>query len=413
MFFPFNLYQFFNDPKDYLLQLQIKHGDPFPLAFPGATTIWLTGKPELAKAIFTAPSDSFKASEKNPVGALLGPEGLIMQSGKDHLKSRKEFTPYFSKSNLSPMSESIIDAFNELINPLEVAGKLDLQKISLDLSLKIILKFLFPHLNSEELKKAELETQKFLASYSASLLFIPQWVPGTWNIFNENKGDLDELFYNHFLVGTKEAIHNPLSALVDKSKDYVLDQMRTMIVAGHETSATSLCWSLHFIYKDQYLLNRLREELQDCTINNILQNSFLEAVVNESMRIHPPVPFITRKIINRPFFLGDKKFQIDDEIGVCLSLLHRESLVWENAQAFIPERFLTKKYSPYEFAPFGGGARRCIGAEFSHLELKILIAQFIKTLNGELKDINDPRSRVMQITIGPKSAVDLFYKKIN
>ena len=99
MIFPLNLYTFLNHPKHYLSDLQKKYGDPFPLSFPGVPTIWLTGQSELARAIFTAPVDSFMASENNPVGALLGPSGLIMQSGGAHLEMRKEFTPHFSNSS--------------------------------------------------------------------------------------------------------------------------------------------------------------------------------------------------------------------------------------------------------------------------------------------------------------------------
>jgi cytochrome P450 len=418
MIFPFNIYNFLRSPEDYLLDLQKKHGDPFPLSFPGATTIWLTGNSDLAKIIFTAPADSFKTSDKNPVGPLLGKDGLIMQSGSTHLSTRKEFIPWFSKKSLLPFSTNIVDAFFEIHQNYERSGVFYIQELALKSTLKIILKFLFPHLIPNEMQEAERLTEVFLKSYSASFLFIPAWVPGTWNNFNQKKNELDDKFYEFFLSGIALGISSPLSALEGSSKSQVLDHIRTFIVAGHETSATSLSWALYYIHKDLYIRNRLQEELSIFVNNSnqdfvdiILSNQYLDSIVQESLRIRPPVPFITRKIINRDFNFGEKKLMIDEELGVCISLLHRQADTWSNSSEFKPDRFLDRKYSPYEFAPFGGGTRKCIGAELAVLELKILIGFMIKFFQAELLNTSIPRPEVMQITIGPKKPIALSFTK--
>lgn len=418
MIFPFNIYTFLTSPEDYLLDLQTKHGDPFPLSFPGAPTIWLTGNSDLAKVVFTAPADSFKTSDKNPVGPLLGKDGLIMQSGSTHLSLRKEFIPNFSKKSLSPFSENIVDTFFEIHQNHGHSGVLFIQEFALNSALKIILKFLFPHLIQSEMEEAEKLTGNFLKSYSASFLFIPNWVPGTWKTFNQKKNELDNRFYEFFLSGVALGINGPLSSLEGSSKSQVLDHIRTFIVAGHETSATSLSWALYYIHQDLYIRNRLQEELtifenrsKNDFLEILLSNQFLDSIVQESLRIRPPVPFVTRKIINRAFIFGDQKLNIDDELGVCISLLHRQPETWPNPSEFKPDRFLDRKYSPYEFAPFGGGTRKCIGAELAVLELKILIGFYIKYYQSELIGTNIPRPEVMQITIGPKRPIGLSFTK--
>jgi cytochrome P450 len=187
-------------------------------------------------------------------------------------------------------------------------------------------------------------------------------------------------------------------------------------VAGHETSATSLTWALFYIHHDPFLKNRLREELQvyseEFSIDKVIHNDFLDRVVNEALRIHPPVPFVTRKIVNRDFEMGGKVFKVGEEIGICLSLLHQQENIWKDYSVFNPERFKERKYTPYEFAPFGGGTRKCIGAELSILELKIIIAYFLKSFEGQLKKRERPLEEVMQITVGPKKMIGLNYKKI-
>lgn len=416
MIFPLNIYRFLTTPKDYLLDLQKKHGDPFPLSFPGAPTIWLTGQSELVKSIFTAPVDSFKASEKNPVGPLLGTEGLIMQSGSDHLDLRKEFMPYFSKKRVQSFTGPIQEIFWDMHSSYKNEGVLHLQEFSLNAALKIILKFLFPKQSPDELKDAEKMTVEFLKSYSASFLFIPHWIPGTWNLFDQRKSELDNRFYDFYLAGVEANSEGPLSELKGLTKPEIFSHLRTFIVAGHETSATSLTWALYYIHKDPFIKNRLREELKVNNetefIENIFQNKYLDSLVSESLRIRPPVPFVTRKIINRDFILGQKSYEVGQEIGVCISLLHQDKQTWERADDFIPERFLDKKYSPYEYAPFGGGTRRCLGAELAILEMKILISLFVKYFDCNLMDSSLPEPEVMQITIGPKRPIYLRYKKV-
>lgn len=420
MIFPFNIYQFLKSPEDYLLTLKEKFGDPFPLSFPGTPDIWLTSDPALAKIIFTAPPDSFKTSDKNPVGPLLGPSGLIMQSWPLHLGQRKEFSPYFSKNSLIPFSSAIMNSFFDLYDDLNNQGELIVQEFSLKSSLKIILKFLFPHLTPNEYQEAEKLTEDFLKSYSASYLFVPTWIPGTWKKFNQSKNELDHRFYEFFSSGRDFLENKLLRSFADFKKEEVLDHIRTFIVAGHETSATSLSWALYHIHNDPYVMNRLQEELifspdisKEKFLENILENKFLESIVLESLRIQPPVPFITRKIINRNFSLGDRSLAIGQELGVCISLLHRDSSVWQDAAQFRPDRFVENKYSCYEYAPFGGGTRKCIGAELALLELKILIGLFVKHFHSELIGINQPKPEVMQITIGPKKPIKLLYRKIH
>jgi cytochrome P450 len=415
---PFNIYNFLSNPYKYLLGLQKKYHDPFPLSFPGVPKIWLTANPEFAKSIFQAPLDSFKASENNPVAPLLGHSGLIMMSGSPHLGQRKEFTPHFSKKNLLPIASSIQRIFLKNFEQQKNLDQISLQKFALQNTLQIILTFLFPNLSPSELLEAEGLTEKFLSSYSPSFLFIPQWVPGTWSQFNQKKVILDDRFYDFFLKTIQTNNEGFLAKLQGQSKDEILDHIRTFIVAGHETSATSLVWALFYIHQDRDLKTKLVSELKikdklSSTefLENLLQNQYLEAVVNETLRIRPPVPFVTRKIINRVFKLGEHEFNQDEEIGVCIALLHRDTSVWHDPEDFIPERFIDKKYLPHEYAPFGGGTRKCIGAELALLELKILIAHFLLGYESELLEAPEPISNVLQITIGPKRPILVKFQK--
>ncbi|MDO9183427.1 MAG: cytochrome P450, partial [Bacteriovorax sp.] len=145
----------------------------------------------------------------------------------------------------------------------------------------------------------------------------------------------------------------------------------------------------------------------------ILSNSFLESIVQETFRIKPPVPFINRKVINRKFLFGTKELSIDDELGVCILLLNQQADVWSRPFDFMADRFLERKFSPFEFAPFGGGARKCIGSELATMELKMLIGLCLSCLNLDLIEESSPSLKVMQITVGPKKPIYVTFKKKN
>lgn len=405
---PIGVYSFLKNPEKYLNNLSKKYGDPFPFSFPKAKTVWMTGDKELVKKIFTAPADSFIPSEHNPVGPLLGSDGLIMQGGATHLERRKLLTPFFSKKNLIPHEEDIKEIFNAKILKMPNDGTLIIQDLAFELTLKIILKFLFPNISDEQLEEKSHLTEKFLNSYSASFLAMPKWIPGTWQPFLKLKDKVDEEFFTLFTFNLENSHKNVLINLKDREKKEILDYIRTFIVAGHETSATSLSWTLYYILRDENLKKRIIEEIS----NNVEEKKVLEAAIFEALRIHPPVPFVTRKIVNRPFVLGDKEFEIEDEIGVCISLLHRDANVWENPSEFNADRFLNKNYGPFEYAPFGGGTRKCIGADFSIMEMKIIIECLFKSFDLHLEDNKKYHPEIRQITMGPKKPIKVIYKKL-
>lgn len=414
-----NIFRFLQNPIKFLTHL--KNTNPgnsaFPLSMPGVPTVWLIANSLDAKKIFTAPIDSFEASKKNPVAPLLGDHGLILQSGKEHLAQRKSFTPFFSKKQVQLFSKNISTIFLKNLESQKASGTLNIQNFSQDNTLKIIIHYLFKGLSEEELDKAETLTHKYLKSYSPSLLFIPKWIPGKWNVFRKAKNNFETYFYERFLYEISKNENSPLIALKEMPKEIILDQIKTMIVAGHETSATSLTWALYYIHQNNFIMNKLLNEelkihLEDSLfIEDLLANNYLQALVNETLRIQPPVPFITRKIINRDFELGNKSFSPGTEIGVCITLLHRDPLIWPNPESFDPERFINKDFSIYEFAPFGGGTRKCIGADLAILEIKILIGLFLKYYKSELIGKEIPVSKVLQITIGPKKEIYLKYSK--
>ncbi len=409
------------DPEHFQESMLKKWGDPFPLHLPGFPPIWLTQDVEKVKKIFTAPTTSFIPSEHNPVAPLLGNNGLIMLGGRDHVQSRKDLSPNFMGQQLKMMGPSIVNVFYEICEEQNIGdGEIVLQDFAQAVTLRIILRLLFPHVDNEEMKKMETLTKTFLSSYTPSLLFTPKWLSKRWKKFEDSKRELDYMFFKNYITGLHSEVDGPIRTLAEKNLDteQVLDQLRTIVVAGHETTATSLVWTIYLIHQERYKTckKNLLEDVDSIPVENFLGSlnelTYLDAVINESLRLHPPVPFITRKVVDA-FSLGEKHLGKNEELGVSISLLHRSPLIWNDPLHFSPERFLEKRSSPHEFAPFGGSNRKCIGANLAINELKILTSLFMKEFDSILCSVNSIKPQVMQITIGPKESIIMKIKRRN
>lgn len=414
-----NFFRFMKDPESFQELMLKKWGDPFPLDLPGFPPIWLTQDAEKVKKIFTAPLTTFVPSEHNPVAPILGNTGLIMLGGHEHTESRRDLAPNFMGQQLKMMNTSIMDVFYEICDEQNInEGEIILQDFTQGVALRIILKTLFPHVNNYEMKKMEKLTKSFLNNYSPSLLFIPKWASRRWKKFIASKKELDYMFFKNYISGLYNNVGGPIRSIADKKLDteQILDQLRTLVVAGHETTATSLAWTIYLIHQEKYknckidLLKDVDSVTHEGFLDKMNELTYLDAVVNESLRLHPPVPFITRKVVDQ-FSMGERVYKKNEELGVSILLLHRSPKIWKDPLVFSPNRFLEKRLGPHEFAPFGGGNRKCIGAGLAINELKILTAMFMKEFDCALCTEKLIKPQVMQITIGLKESIVIKIKK--
>ncbi|MGW4244432.1 cytochrome P450, partial [Nocardia sp. NPDC004722] len=190
------------------------------------------------------------------------------------------------------------------------------------------------------------------------------------------------------------------------------EQLRTLLVAGHETTATTLVWALYRLHREPAALDRLLDELasagSDPDPATLMQLPYLDAVCQETLRLHPPVPIVLRRLTG-DFTLRDVPLVAGDTMGISVQLLHTDPAVWPRPRSFRPERFLERRYSPFEFAPFGGGHRRCVGATLADYELRIVLATVLTGVRLRLAPrfarFGAPLSVPHTITVGPRSAI--------
>jgi cytochrome P450 len=141
------------------------------------------------------------------------------------------------------------------------------------------------------------------------------------------------------------------------------DELITLLVAGHETTATGLAWAFERVVRVPGALERLAED----------DAAYADAVVQETLRLRPPIPIVARRVVGEPFTLGGESIPVGTMIAPCIYLVHRRADLYEDPYAFRPERFLERGPETYAWLPFGGGMRRCIGASFAVLEMSTVL----------------------------------------
>jgi cytochrome P450 len=178
------------------------------------------------------------------------------------------------------------------------------------------------------------------------------------------------------------------------------DELVTLLVAGHETTATGLAWAFELLLRNKPVLNRLRGALAEG------DDSYLDAVVKETLRLRPVVPGIGRVVRGEPFEVGGYVIPVGVEINPSIAAIHRRGDCYPQPTAFRPERFLGPDApDSYTWLPFGGSTRRCLGASFATFEMRVVIRRVIERAELEPVGRRPERSVRKGVTIVPRHRV--------
>jgi cytochrome P450 len=189
-------------------------------------------------------------------------------------------------------------------------------------------------------------------------------------------------------------------------EDELVDEMFTLLMAGHETTATALAWAFWHLTRHPEVVSRVRDEIARVTGGGPLepqqvgQLEYLDAVIKETMRLTPVITMVVRRV-HAPARVAGIDLPEGAEVGANIYLAHRRPDVWRDPDRFDPDRFLGTRPSPYTFFPFGGGVRRCIGAAFATYELKIVLAEVLSRVELGPAPRYRMRPRLRAVTIAP------------
>jgi cytochrome P450 len=345
--------------------------------------------------VFHSRAEFLQPPSPNPIAPMVGPRSIILADGQRHRGDRALLMPAFHGTRMRDYGQAIADAAHVEIATWRPGSAIDARSTARTITLRVILGVVLG-------PQADFDTylpvvRAFMDAYSGALMLVPAIRRpsagiGPWDRFVAARERLNALLREDIrraradlAAGTTRA--DVLSRLLpNASDDTVLDQVRTLLVAGHETTATSVVWALYHLHRDPDALAALRAELDqlpaDADPVATARLPFLDAVCRETLRLHPPVPIVLRRIRDDAppdaVRLRGVPMPPGSIMAVAVGLLHSDRAVWAHPRQFLPKRFLEHSYSAFEYAPFGGGHRRCVGSALAEYETRITVAAVIR-----------------------------------
>ena len=348
--------------------------------------------PELVKQVFRGKPDQLRAGEANAVlGPVVGEHSLLLLDGAQHLRERKLLLPPFHGERMRAYEEVMREAADSAIDSWPVGRPFPIMREMQSLTLDVILRAVFGVHEGPRLEELKRRIRTLIDPTSNRLMLVlfalsgGRFGAGVGDSFEQQRAAVDELIYEEIRnrrdapdLEEREDVFSMLLLARDEDGEAMTDrQLRdelvTLLVAGHETTATGLAWTFDLLMHNPPVLERLRASLAAG------DGAYLDAVIKEALRVKPVIAGVGRKVRERPFELGGYEIPVGVEINPSIAAIHRRADQYARPREFRPGRFLGEDApDTYTWLPFGGGIRRCIGASFALFEMNVVVRRVIE-----------------------------------
>ncbi|MBK9262947.1 MAG: cytochrome P450 [Polyangiaceae bacterium] len=416
----------FMPPRPLVKALAMKYGDTFRISIPEETATF-TGDPSVIRDIYTADSDAFDPRGVDVTAPIFGFTSLPVSTGARHKRDRKLLSPPFQSGAMKNYGSTMADITRSTFSALIPGQTFSLLEAAQSMALDVILRVVYGVEDEAEQQKTRATVLELIHSLSPFVLIFP-WLRrdfgglGPWARLVRAGKTLESLVVEQ--IRKKRASGHPgddiMSLLVrvrDEDGDALTDveiaeQLRAILFAGHETTAMSIAMLVDMLHRHPTHLERVLSEVHSLGPNGdaaeLASLPFLGAACHEALRMFPPVVDVGR-VIREPMTLGKYRFGRKEAIVPSPLLLHNREDLYPEPERFQPERFLSKKPSPFEFIVFGGGARRCLGAAFALFEMKVIVGTMLREYRFWPMAAKPVEQIRRGITLGPKGNVPMVF----
>jgi cytochrome P450 len=402
------------DPLAFFKDSHARYGDVVRFKF-GPYQYYLVNDPSVVKHVLVDNPKGYTKS-RNYVGLKIAlGDGLLTSEGDHWRKQRKLAQPAFHRDKLAAFANQMSMATRDMLTRWNAEGSekpFDLHVEMMRLTFRIVGLTLFSadvDGDARDVGQALDVAMHWANDYAESMLPIPPSIPTPANVrFKKAKKTIDDVVFRLIAERREQAAKTSefgndllgmLMAATDEpdpsskgapgqgmSDQELRDEIITMILAGHETTANLLSWTFHLLAKHPEVERRVREEAKrvlgdrEPVLEDVKGLEYTKLVIEEALRLYPPAWIFERQAI-APDTLGGYPIEPGAIIGVCPYVMHRHPDHWENPEAFDPERFRPERAvgrARYAYIPFGGGPRTCIGNHFAMMETQILLAMIVR-----------------------------------
>ncbi|MEB3282903.1 MAG: cytochrome P450 [Lyngbya sp.] len=403
----FQTLQIIAQPTQFLERCANQFGDCFTLRVLGFNSppIVFFSNPEAIEAIFTTDADKFELGKITHVfRPLTGSQSLIMQDGKRHQRLRQLLMPPLHGKQLPAYGQTLSNLTLKATQNWSPGDFIAIRDYTSQIALEVILQVVLGLKENRRYFQLKHLIEPYLEGVNQPLnsiqFFLPplqqnlgSWSP--WGKFLQQRQQIDDLIYAEIAERRTKPLGEDVLSLLISARDEagkpltdeeLRDQLITLLLLGHDTTASALAWAFYWIHRYPKVLEQLVEELNGLDENpdpmDIVQLPYLNAVCQETLRIHPIALISQPRVVKETVKIENYQFKPGTILVPCIHLAHRREDVYPNSKQFNPNRFLERKFSPYEYLPFGGGSRSCIGMALSLFEMKLILATIL--LNYQL-----------------------------
>lgn len=371
-------------PTAYVERCRARYGRRFTIRLLGMTPFVVLSDVQDVKQMFLAPPEVLHPGEGAKIlEPIVGPHSVILLDEDSHLEQRKLLLPAFHGQNMQRLSGLMAELAEREVASWPREDTIEVHPRLQRLTLEIILRAVFGLERGAQLDKLRELLTRILAFGDSPLSLIPAAQRlsagrGPAGRFERLRAQADELIFE--LIDERRAAgadgEDVLALLLgarhedgsEMSREELRDELLTALVAGHETTASQLAWAFERLAREPAVQARLRDECDQDS-----DDAYLTATIQEILRRRPVLPNAEPRLVKKPIEIGGFAYQPGAILFASAYLIHHDEAIYPDPYAFRPERFLDQQPGTYTWLPFGGGRRRCLGASFALLEMKIVL----------------------------------------
>ncbi len=444
--------RFAGDPFGLLDAAREECGLTFMLRMPGDVPRLVTGEPEHIRTIFALPPDAYRMADQ-AIPLNLGRGSLLFLDGEQHRQQHRLLMPPLHGEHLRSHARLIEQATHDLIDRWEEGQTLSLLDEMQWVTLTVMCQCVLGVHGGETIDRLREVIRYWLGGPMSPFGFMLGMIVGPsrmrrfldrqverspigypnpkrarrlfrWQRLGDAKAELMAMLR----ADLEECRRSPSESRVDvlamlsrtrdeqgapMELDDAVDELVTLLVGGYETTANALCWTTHHLLDEPEALDRVRREgTAEEGASTETRRPWLDACIKESLRLKPIAPVVNRCLV-RPLRLGEYEIPAETILWPCIYLTHINEGVWQDPGRFDPQRFLgDRQPRANEWLAFGGGKRRCIGAAFAQLEMRIVLSVLLHRVELQRAEDADPHPTMRGITLSPRDRLRVVPRRI-
>jgi cytochrome P450 len=407
-------------PLEFMESCRRRYGEAFSVRFLGfETPMVMLSDPEAIRALYTAREHGLPPGRSVALLPVVGPRSVLLLEGAEHLARRKLMLGPFHGERLRAYEPVVREIVEREIDGWPADQPFAVHPRMQAVTLEVILRAVFGVTDPQRLERLRVLLRGLLESTSSPRLQLRVLVArrfgrrGPLDALEAQTGAVDELLLAEIAerradpaVGERDDILSLLvgarfedgSAMSDRE---LRDQLVTLLLAGHETTATALAWTFDQLLRAPAALARLRAEVRDGG------DEYLRAVIAESLRLRPVVPLAGRRLASE-LRIDGLELPPGTDVTPAIWLAHTRADLYPNPLEFRPERFLEHPPATYAWIPFGGGVRRCLGAAFAEFEMRVVLTAVLRRYEVRAASTRPERIARRNITFSPRRGAPII-----